>query len=112
MNHLPTLIRDFRMLRGLTQQQFGNLMHKAPNTIANWEKGVSSPDVNIIVDMCDILKITPNELFGWEKSDELELFLSEQKENIKKMDELVKQRSELDARIRAYQEIIGRRKTQ
>lgn len=106
MSKLSENIRNFRLLRGYTQREFGELLHKAPNTIANWEKNVSSPDVDILEDMCDILKITPNQLYGWDECAELDSFIKDQQLNIEKMNELVEERSKLDARIKAYADKI------
>ena len=111
MSKLTENIRNFRLLRGYTQASLGILLNKAPNTVANWEKGVSSPDVDTLEEMCNILMVTPNEMLGWSESKELNTFLKEQKDNISKMDELIQQRSELDARIKEYSEKIGRRLT-
>ena len=108
MSNLPQNIKNFRLLRGYTQQEFANEIHKAQTTIANWEKGVSSPDVDIVIDICHVLDITPNQLYGWDKSEELETFLSEQQHNLKQIQQLLKQRDDLDLQISEYQSKLRR----
>lgn len=103
MSNLAENIRTFRIFRGFTQQEFANQIHKAQNTIANWEKGISSPDVDIVIDICNVLDITPNELYGWDKCEELEEYLSEQQKNMEEMQQLIQQRNDLDLRISEYQ---------
>lgn len=102
MSTISDNIRNFRILRGFSQRTLADQLHKSPNTIANWEKGINSPDVEILDSMCKVLEITPNVLYGWEKSPELDEFLRLQKLNMEKMDLLIKQRSELDERIKEY----------
>lgn len=103
MSKLPNNIKTFRLFRGLTQQEFASRIHKAQNTVANWEKGISSPDVDIVLDICNVLEITPNELYGWDKCKELEDYLSEQQKNMEEMQQLIQQRNDLDLRISEYQ---------
>ena len=103
MSNLPDNIRMFRIFRGLTQAEFASRIHKAQNTIANWEKGISSPDVDIVIDICNVLNITPNELYGWDKCQELEDYLAEQQKDLKTVQDLIKQRKDLDIRISEYQ---------
>ncbi len=110
MSILSDNIRDFRIFRGLTQQELANKLHKAQNTIANWEKGQNSPDVDIVVDICNILDITPNQLYGWDKCPELEVFLKEQKITIEQMQDLIKQKENLENRINEYANQLKKRR--
>lgn len=109
MSKLTDNIKNFRLLRGYTQAALGVYLGKAPNTVANWEKGISCPDVDTLEEMCNLLHVTPNQIFGWDKSEELDNFLMEQRENINKMEKLIQQRSELDNMIKEYSDKIGRR---
>lgn len=40
-------IKNYRVSKGLTQQEFANLLFIAPQTVSKWERGMSYPDVYI-----------------------------------------------------------------
>lgn len=60
-------IRKARLKIGLTQAQLGKMLGKSDNVITNWEKGTNRPDADMIEKLCNILKISPNELLNWEQ---------------------------------------------
>lgn len=112
MSNLSQNIKNLRMMRGLSQKQLGALLNKSPNAVSNWEKGTTSPDVDLLENICKILEVTPNQIYGWDKCPDLEVFLSSQQELLIEMDDLMKKRSELDAQIREYaQRLRSRYKT-
>jgi putative transcriptional regulator len=39
----PAKIREIRESLGLTQTEFGNILHAHWSTVSNWERGVSEP---------------------------------------------------------------------
>lgn len=61
-------IKNFRTFRGIKQQQLADALGKSKSVISNWERGENSPDVESCEKICRILKVTPNELFGWEEN--------------------------------------------
>lgn len=63
-------IKNFRTFRGIKQQQLADALGKSKSVISNWERGENSPDVESCEKICRILKVTPNELFGWEENKE------------------------------------------
>lgn len=100
-------IRNFRLMRNYSQRRLAEELHVSIGTIANWENNLNSPNAFFIQELCYTLGISPNILFGWEKSEELEAFFKEQEENLVKIEELTKEREEIDKRIRAYQARIS-----
>ena len=56
MNELAYNIKKFRCFRNLSQRKLAEKLDKSINTVANWERGLSSPDVNTTID--DSLDIT------------------------------------------------------
>ncbi len=99
---VPNNIKNFRLLRGMSQRKLAEALNRSSNTIANWEKGINQPDVDTLEDICDVLNITPNQIYGWDQSPELDSFLAEQKETIETLEILMQNKSDLDARIRIY----------
>ena len=96
-------IRNFRLMRNYSQKKLAESLNVSIGTIANWENNSNSPNAYFIQALCNELGISPNVLFGWEKSEELEAFFKEQEENLVKIEELTKEREALDKRIKAYQ---------
>lgn len=59
-------IRYYRRLQGMEQKTFAEKINAQPNTVSNWEKGRSRPDVSLLPVICDALGITLQQLFGLE----------------------------------------------
>ena len=62
-------IRFYRKQTGMEQKAFGEMIGAAANTVNNWEKGRSRPDVSFLPRICKVLGITLQQLYGLE--DEL-----------------------------------------
>lgn len=65
-------IKNFRTFRGFSQQDLADQLNRTKSVISNWERGANYPDVETCEKLCKILKVTPNELFGWDKNVEYE----------------------------------------
>lgn len=74
MSKLPENLRNLRLMRGLSQKQLGEMLNKSSNAISNWENGNTSPDVDILETICKVLKVTPNQLYGWDNVRSLKTF--------------------------------------
>jgi len=84
MSKLGENIRSLRTKIGLTQEELANKIGKSKNVISNWERGDNRPDADTIEMLCDIFKISPNELLGWGKPSETQTtvaFFDDQKRN-------------------------------
>lgn len=56
-----------RKERGLTQAQLGERLGITDRAVSKWETGKSMPDSSIMLELCDILDITVNELLTGER---------------------------------------------
>lgn len=65
-------IKNFRTFRGIKQQDLADQLGRSKSVISNWERGENSPDLDSCEKLCKILRVTPNQLFGWEKNEEYE----------------------------------------
>ena len=74
---LGTNIKSLRLFRGLSQRKLAEKLDKSVNTVANWEKDLSSPDLKTAKDICDVLNVTPNELLGYEVNQEYAEYIIE-----------------------------------
>lgn len=110
MSNLSENIKNFRLLRRMSQADLAKFVHRSPNVVSNWERGINSPDVEIVEQMCRLFKVTPNMMYGWDESEELKEFLDEKAQMIREMDDMIKQKEELESRIKDYSEKISRRK--
>lgn len=109
MDVISDNIRYIRMMRGLSQKELGDRVNKSANAVSNWEKGTTSPDVETLDKVCKVLHVDPNQMFGWDPCPELEKWLNDQQTMVNDMDELIRQRTELDTRIKAYsQQLIAK----
>ena len=61
-------IRFYRKNQGMEQKAFAEKIGTQANTVNNWEKGRSRPDVSLLPVICDVLGITLQQLFGLEAS--------------------------------------------
>ncbi len=109
MSKLSNNIKNLRILRGLSQKQLADMIDRSPNTISNWEKGSVTPDADVLEPLCEIFKVNPNQLFGWETCQELEDFLHEKEGILLEMNTLQLQRAAIDANLRELQEKLNRR---
>lgn len=56
-----------RKEKGLTQMQLAEKLNITNRAVSKWETGKSMPDVSLMLDLCDILGITVNELLSGER---------------------------------------------
>ena len=62
-------IKTARKNKGLTQKQLADIVGIKHNTLSGWEKGAHSPNGTQIIQLCDVLEIDPNSLYGKEGSE-------------------------------------------
>ena len=56
-----------RKEKGLTQMQLAEKLNITNRAVSKWETGKSVPDVSLMLDLCNILGITVNELLSGER---------------------------------------------
>lgn len=72
-------IRYYRRLQGMEQKVFAEKIGAQPNTVSNWEKGRSRPDISSVPLICNALGITLQQIFGLETPKEM---LTERENNL------------------------------
>ena len=60
-------IAECRKKANLTQMQLAEKLGITDKAISKWERGVAMPDTSIMLELCDILGISVNELLNGEK---------------------------------------------
>ena len=61
------LIAECRKQKNLTQMQLSEKLGITDKAISKWERGIAMPDTSIMLELCDILGISVNELLRGEK---------------------------------------------
>jgi transcriptional regulator with XRE-family HTH domain len=59
-------LKRLRKQKKLTQVELSNSLHVSSTAVGNWESQRTSVPADIVPRLCEILEISPNELFGWE----------------------------------------------
>lgn len=62
-------LKYYRDLKGLTQRQLAAELGIKHNTISSWENGTNSIDAAVLMEICDLLGITLDEMYRGEKRD-------------------------------------------
>ena len=96
-------IADCRKKKDMTQMQLAERMNVTDRAVSKWENGRSMPDSSIMLELCDVLGISVNDLLHGE--------VVQMEEYHKKTEELlleaVKQKEESDRRMLAFEIVIG-----
>ena len=62
-------IAECRKQNGLTQLQLSEKLSITDKAVSKWERGIAMPDTSIMLELCDILGISVNELLSGERID-------------------------------------------
>lgn len=62
---LASIIKSAMEKKNLNNSELGNLIHVDKSTVGRWLKGDKLLRVDVIPDLCKVLDITPNQLFGF-----------------------------------------------
>lgn len=71
-------LKYYRDLKGLTQRELALKIGVKHNTVSAWENGTNSIDVAVLMQICDLLEISIDEIYKGEKKDSPLMGLSEQ----------------------------------
>lgn len=62
-------IAESRKNKNITQEQLAEKLYITDRAVSKWERGLSLPDADKMLDLCNILDINVNELLNGEKID-------------------------------------------
>ena len=102
-------IHMIRMMRGLSQRDLAIKLAKSPNAISSWELGNTSPSIDDLMKICELFDVTPNQILGWDDYPELLDFIRKTKELGSKVEDLRKQKKEIENQIKLYNELMSRK---
>ena len=96
-------IADRRKKASLTQMQLAEKLNITDRAISKWENGKSLPDSSIMLELCDVLGISVNDLL----SGEVVTMENYNKEIEKNLLDMIKQKEQADKRLAAAEVFIG-----
>ena len=96
-------IADCRKKANLTQMQLAEKLNITDRAISKWETGKSLPDSSIMLELCDVLGISVNDLL----SGEVVTMENYNKEIEKNLLDMIKQKEQTDKRLAAAEVFIG-----
>ena len=96
-------IAERRKSKNLTQAQLAELLHVTDRAISKWECGRSMPDSSIMLELCEVLEISVNELLTGEEI-EMKDYSKQAEANLL---EISKQKQEADKRLLLIEVIVG-----
>ena len=96
-------IAERRKDEGLTQLELADKLHVTDRAVSKWETGKSLPDSSIMLELCEILKISVTELLNGERI-EMENY---NKKTDEELLDLVKQKNRADKMLLRLECVIG-----
>ena len=105
-------LKRMRIAEGLTQAELGRRIKRGDTSISKYESGAMFPTLEVAIDLAFELRVTLDELFGYENKSNVSTFglTDEQKEIISKLVALfrVQNRPDKSNLTPEQYEIIGR----
>ena len=96
-------IAERRKANNLTQMQLAERLNITDRAISKWENGKAMPDSSIMLELCDVLEITVNDLLNGEIVT-MENYNKELENNLL---EMIKQKEESDKRLLRIEIVLG-----
>ena len=100
---IEKFIADCRKKTNLTQMQLAEKLNITDRAISKWETGKSLPDSSIMLELCDILGISVNDLL----CGEIVTMANYNKELENNLLEIIKQKEQADKRLLSIEVFIG-----
>lgn len=87
-------ITKCRKVQNLTQEELAEKLNITYKAVSKWECGKSLPDASIMIDLCNILKITVNDLLSGEKVEN-DKYINNAEENLLILTKQIKKRRKI-----------------
>lgn len=100
---IGSFIKDCRKAKSLTQEQLAERLGLSPKTISKWECAKGLPDASIMLELCEILSISVNELLNGCHIDSKD-YMERAEEKLLEMQKL---KQESDKRLLNAEILIG-----
>lgn len=57
-------IARYRELAGMTQKELAQKLNITPSRVSNWEQGANCPTIDISLEVCEVLGVSINDIYG------------------------------------------------
>lgn len=81
-------IAECRKQKNLTQEQLANKLNISDRAVSKWERGLNLPDASLMIELCNILDISVNELLTGEIIKK-ENYMNKAEENLIELKEII-----------------------
>lgn len=106
LKKIGKFIAEMRKAKGLTQEELAEKLGVNNRTISRWENGKNMPDISLYKPLCEILKISIEELVNGEKTDKGNVNYSIEKAIINTMNSSEKDKSRMSKIIKILSILI------
>ena len=96
-------IAECRKKQNLTQMQLAEKLNITDRAISKWENGKAMPDSSIMLELCEILKISVTDLLN----GEVVTMENYNKEMEHRLLEMIKQKEESDKRLLTFEWVVA-----
>lgn len=94
LDKIGGFISQCRKEKNLTQEQLSEKLGISNRAISKWERGINLPDASIMIELCEILDITVNELLSGEIIEKCD-YMKKAEDNLIKLNELAEKNNKL-----------------
>lgn len=60
-------LKELRKQKGLTQEQFAEIVHVSNRTVSRWENGYNLPDLDVLIEIADYYEVDLREVLDGER---------------------------------------------
>lgn len=71
-------ILKYREKAGISQKELARQLNVSPSRVSNWEQGANCPNIDILFEVCKLLNVSINDIYGVYPNSELTLSYCEQ----------------------------------
>lgn len=64
-------LKELRKEKGLTQEQFSEILGVSNRSISRWENGINMPDFDLVIEIANYYEISIDELLDGERKDDM-----------------------------------------
>ena len=77
-------LSEQRKAKGFTQRELAEKLFVSDKAVSKWERGLSMPDISLLMPLAEILDVSVTELLEGKKMDQSGEIKAEEVENIRK----------------------------
>ena len=64
-------LKELRKEKGITQEEFAEMLYVSGRTVSRWETGTNMPDISVLVDIAEIFDVSIPEIINGERKSEI-----------------------------------------